>query len=301
MERKNNPLTLTDLKLNVCCETSETSESLNNENFDRRHDFEMSVYQSAVAVLMTFGNERLMTTADARGIRRRVSVTLIDVKEERMRVSLEFGVYIPKGSYSRVYSVELPFDYEDSTHDRAYRVEVRDLSDGTLLGERELRLYDKSQCGSHPSEWYRALKACLIPAGSDRQYRSLDVSPTSFHRVRFYLERHFVNEPEVLPEVEFRLYYPDGEVESTFFDLMRGVGGRNEYYVEMPLMVSLNNQGVCYAEILLMDYPLAGFVFSTKGPEAEGYASGEQLECLDEYSPQSALKRFHENLKHAGI
>ncbi|MDE6337101.1 MAG: AAA family ATPase, partial [Muribaculaceae bacterium] len=41
-----------------------------------------------------------------------------------------------------------------------------------------------------------------------------------------------------------------------------------------------------------MDYPVAGFVFSTQGPWEYNFWEGDELDCLDEYSFKAATDRF---------
>ena len=48
------------------------------ERFDCRSDFDYGVDQKAVAVLMSFTNDRFFEGQNARGVRRRVSVSLVD-------------------------------------------------------------------------------------------------------------------------------------------------------------------------------------------------------------------------------
>ena len=65
-----------------------------------------------------------------------------------------------------------------------------------------------------------------------------------------------------------------------------------EYHVTMPVHVNHDNRGVCYAELLCMDYAIAGFVFSTNGPTESGAWEGKELTCLGEYSLEECVNRF---------
>lgn len=66
----------------------------------------------------------------------------------------------------------------------------------------------------------------------------------------------------------------------------------NEYHVEMPILINDSNKGICYAELLCLDYPIAGCVFNTKSGYHNGAWYGKNLECLDQYTLEAAGERF---------
>lgn len=299
MNKKNNYLTLS--KLQLCPYEDENSELVKLypacEMFDDRHDFIMGLLQSALAVMMVFTNERRLMSEYASGVRRPVAVSLIDVTDGCVIASSKFNVNIPKGELTKVIRIDLPFTYANIAPDHCYKVSVKDDLNKTILGESFLRMFDELRCGKHPKDWFAVEKAGISSCyADDVLYRSVEAIHMSYHKVKFYLTSHLREMPVVLPEVEVRIYFPNGDIKSDFCKIECDDWEMDVYRVEMPFLVHSQNSGICYAEILCMDYAFAGFVFCTEGQTVQDCWTGKNVWILDEYSPENAACRFRKSV-----
>jgi len=269
--------------------------------FDGRHDFTVGLFQKGLAVLMVFTNERRLTSASARGIRRTVAISLIDATDRRVMHSTSLRVNIPKNDISRCYRVDLPFAYADIRLEHTYTVTVRDGRSGRLLGEGALHMFDENLCERQISAWFNVVSGGVCPDGTDLMFTSYEGEFMTYSRVRFNIDPDFTDAPDILPELEIRVYYPDGKVDSRFCRLECDDYDLNDYHVEMPFLMDMSRQGICYAELICMDYALAGFVFNTDGQSRMGTWSGKDVECLDEYSLPAATARYRAATEPAAV
>lgn len=264
------------------------------ELFDARGDFVMDEHQTALAVLLTLTNDRRMASRDVPGLRRRISVSIIDTTASRVVNVATSGVTIPRDSLSATVRVDVPFCYTDVIPSHYYKISVRDELNGVLLGERGFQMYDIAAIGKEPSDWYRAERGGLLRENSYSFdfLRSVDAADMTYCFVRFDVAPRFRESPLILPELEIRVYFPDGKVVSRFFTPQVDEADFYEHYVQMPFYVNSDRRGICYAELLCMDYAIAGFAFSTAGPEIQGEYFGTELYCLDSYSLEASEERW---------
>lgn len=301
MKHNENPLFLSQICLNAYAEGDKvTNQVPGTEQFDGRHDFVMGPGQSALAVRMVLANSRACDIGDTPGIRRAVAVTIVDETAGCAMGSATVRVSIPRGSVTAIRRADIPFHYRDIDPSHTYRVVVRDEACKKVIGGTFLRMYDEALCGRHPSEWYEAERGCLADSDTGKEYKAFAAHTMDLYDVRFHLVTHFVEEPFILPEVEVRIHFPDGSVESGFRALVCDDYDMGEYHVEAPVCFNREGMmGVCYAEAICMDYVFAGFAFSTDSFLTRGHWSGRQLEPLDEYTPEAAEERFRAAMDEA--
>lgn len=269
-------------------------------DFDHRHDMLLDSDFAGIAVAVDFTNSRFFLDNSTKGVRRNVSLTLVDTTDRceicrrTIRVTIS-GSYPYKTIHTEFLHSDIGFRPAHT-----YRLVVRDETSSSTLDEGIIHLFGENEPGA-PAEWYEVEHAGLVIEGRSGIYRSTDINDCLLITPRFDLTQKFgENPPLVLPEIEMRLHYPDGrEVETRFIEPKCEDFGENRYSVSLPFCYSAIYSGTYYVEILCMQYPIAGFVFSLDDPEVEGYWAGEALKPLDEYSPQVAddlLKAFFEPL-----
>lgn len=95
-----------------------------------------------------------------------------------------------------------------------------------------------------------------------------------------------------VPEVEVRITFYDGSVFSRM--VVPKVMGRDKCELEAPFFLTLEKTGICYAEVILFDHAVAGFVFNTDYHETMcgTWCTPETLLPMDEYSLKEARRRF---------
>lgn len=289
-----NPLSLHTIKLWAYSPDSEVAHEYPASTlFDMRHDFFMPFHQSGMAVLLTFLNRRKLFDNNTPGIKHSVSVAIIDATEERIVTSTVVRAHIPRGSLMNEFRVDLPFAYTNIQASHTYKIRVCDATRKEMLCEEEFHMFDQQDLGKEPHLWYSANKGGIIPESAFYLCKAVDGESMEQIQIEFNLTSHFEQEPDIMPEVEIRLYRPDGKVEAKFIRPECVDYDMNEYHVTMPVFIWGNSIGTCYAELLCMEHAIAGFVFSTDGATEIGYYEGAELECLDHYSIDECFRRLH--------
>lgn len=260
-------------------------------SFDARHDFLIDSSFAGIAAKVDLCNNRFCSSDD-RGIRRRVSITLIDTTLRCKLATRLIKVNMPKcDPYKTVYELfsakEIDFRSEHS-----YKLIICDETASVTIDEYIFHVYGQLELGM-PTEWYTIDGCGVRPDWTDSIYRSVDIERGDLN-ARFNIAQNFGSKvPEILPELEIRLYYPDGKsVNSRFIEPHCFDFRTNLYFAEYPFFSTSLHPGVYYAEILCMEYPLAGFVFKTVGHKDYGQWFGEYTKPMEEYSPEAANARY---------
>lgn len=293
---KINPLKLIDIKI---CNSSPDHNIECGEyfSFDDRSDFDYDDTQSSLSIMLTFSNERMLRSEGiVPGIRRRVSVNILDITGGEIMRCEPVTVSIPRNEYIRCRIITIPFTYGDIAADHSFKILVRDECSKKRLGEKVFHMYDRAMLGRLPDEWYKAVEGGLMPEWSDVMHQCINSDSYSRNKVRFCLKGNFDHDPVSLPELEIRLYSPDGKVTSSFTKPETDSNDSEKLYVDHDLYTGYCEGGVHYAELLCMDYPVAGFVFSTLDYHRTGVWTGEFLKPMEEYSLESATARLRRNL-----
>jgi len=298
MTSNNNILTLNTLYVNAYDFNDEIADNFPaSELFDARSDFDYGTDLKAVAVLMTIVNERFFKGRNTSGVRRRVSVSLIDDDERNIVSDASVLVNIPRGRMSQEIRVDLPLSYSDIVTSGRYRIVVRDESSKKIIGEKKIYFYDRLYLGKRPDKWYEPLKGGLMPDDDKTLYKQYCVYPGTFGRVSFILRDNMKIPVLLKPEVEVRFTFGDSSQQSHFVTPERIEYDTDEYRVTAPFVANELNRGLSYAELICMDYPIAGFTFTTCGEAIEGAAEGEFLESIEEYDNEKGLQRFLKSVK----
>lgn len=292
--RKNRlPYTLVSLNMDVYGPDSELSRTFPGEKlFDGRSDFAVGYDVTDVAVLLTFCNERALADYSAPGVRRAVTVALIDDTDARVMATTSLRVNMNRGEESVNLRVDLPLAYANINFDHSYKICVRDENSGLMLDQRVFHVFRQLHDGKQIYEWFTPAQGGLTRLNYYAEYRSLRAECPGYYGIRFRLDAHIDPVPWILPEMEIRIYFPDGSVESRFCKPECRDYDYGEYQVEMPFFMREGRRGIGYAELLCMDYVVAGFVFCTDDDESAVAWIGEELECLEEYSLAAAADRY---------
>lgn len=294
--KKESPLNVDDVQFCSFSTDPNTINNLRNLDFDCRQDFLIDEEFAGIAVKIDFSNFRYFTHISCRGIRRKVSVTLIDSTIRRETDSRQITVSMPAENPYRTAYIGFPVSSAELISGHTYTVAVRDDTASVLIETKVFHLYGQQQF-SHPAGWYSVETAGIRPEEGNTLYRTLKGMEKSLLNVRFDIEPLFGdNFPAILPELEIRLYYPENERIRTRFSEPECLDFKTRrYYVEMPFYSSSLYRGVYYAELLCMEYPIAGFTFSSDGNRSRGPLYGEEIKPLEEYTYENACRRFEQS------
>lgn len=270
-------------------EQSDDLKSVSQFPFDKRSDFIADTPLGGIAVKIQVTNLR-----NDSGVRRNVVLTLVDVTARCEVASRNLKVNIRRQDmFKECYAC---FHGIDLKPGHTYKLVVSDPIASEDLAEKVFRLIDHNKL-PHPTEWYKVCDGGLRPGWESSLYKTIRTEYTQTYYVRFNVEYNlgYMLSP-VKPELELRLHFPDGkETEVEFREpecLSEDDYQDNHWYVEFPFSASYEHSGVFYAELLCMEYPIAGFTFETDVEDERGKWIGKDLEPLDEYSPDAASERW---------
>lgn len=220
-----------------------------------------------------------------------------EVSSQRVKINLAADGF-------KDYFIHFPADTSGIVGDHTYKLVVRDENAGLPLAESIIHLLDKSTMGD-PTKWYQICDGGIRPSWKSDVYKSLNTIDSHEYLVSFAVAPemccHF---SPVKPELEVRLYYPDGKNVKVFFKepFCRNLESYkdNRWIIECPFETADEINGVFYAELLCMEYPIAGFVFDTlSDQDMRGAWFGNDIEPMDEYSLHQAKalidKRLNRN------
>lgn len=261
-------------------------------NFDERIDFLIDDDLEGVVLKVDLVNNRYFE-GDKRGARRLVSFNLVD-KTDRMPVmSVKKRVSFTRDDPYATICCEFPLSEADFKSEHIYKVVLKDELSLDWISEIPFHMFGQKEMG-HPTEWFSVSQGGIRQTRLETQlYRSMDVRDFDLVFAKFVLDRkRDLDLPLVLPQLELRMHHSDGEqVDIKLMEpwLDDAVPGR--YEIDAIVDTHGDLSGIFYVELLCMDYPIAGFVFSLHR-KIIGAWTGEGLKPLEEYSIDVVNKRF---------
>lgn len=262
---------------------------INQFPFDDRSDFIAEPSLAGIAVKIAATNERFDS-----GVRRNVTLTLVDVTSRCEVASQSLKIILRRQECFKDYYAHFPADGIIPGH--TFKLVIDDPIASHTIDQRVFRLIDANPL-PHPAEWYDVCDGGVRPAWEYKLYKSLTTDDGQKYYIRFNIEQKLgYRLPSVLPELELRLYVPDEEQPLVMFAEPRCTNSDdfkdNIWYVEYPFTTAYDRNGVFYAELLCMEYPIAGFVFATDEEPESGKWFGTDIEPLDEYSANAVMDRW---------
>lgn len=298
MKKRKSPITVSEVKFcSIDPYDADCTAFAEQFIYDRRHDFLVDSNFRGLAAKIMLDRE-----LEEKGVRRIISLTLVDQTSRCELTTKQIKVSMAKDVFFKdIYACFLTDDVE-LTAGHTYKLVVRDESSSETLALETIHLFGRKH--GNPEDWYTVDDGGVAASWDCRNlYKSLKTIDYHDYFVRFNINQNFgAKLPDVLPELEIRLHYPDGErVDVRFMEPMCFDFDSNRFFVQSYLMTTENETGVFYAELLCMQYVLAGFVFATNIENESGEWFGYEIEPLDEYSPEAAKQRLRELLPSAHI
>ena len=262
---------------------------INQFPFDDRSDFIAEPSLAGIAVKIAATNERFDS-----GVRRNVTLTLVDVTSRCEAASQSLKIILRRQECFKDFYAHFPADGIIPGH--TFKLIIDDPIASHTIDQRVFRLIDANPL-PHPAEWYGVCDGGVRPAWEHNLYKSIGSDDGQRYYVRFNIEQKLgYRLPSVLPELELRLYVPDEETPLVMFAEPRCTNSDdfkdNIWYVEYPFTTAYDRNGVFYAELLCMEYPVAGFVFATDEETESGKWFGTDIEPLNEYSANAVMDRW---------
>lgn len=292
--RKKSPISIA--RVEICdYDRDDDPELINCFPYDGRRDFLVDRFIGGIAIKLEICNDRF-----DKGVRRNISVALVDMSTLCEVARQQLKVRLSADDFDD-YFLHFPAEASGIVSGHTYRIVVRDDSFSETIAERIVRLFDKSTV-QDPDEWYFVFSGGVRPVCENCIYKSLNTIDERKYMVRFSFTAKMDGWMlSVLPELEIRIYYPDGKYVKSLFrqPVSPNIESTDEdsWFVEAPIETISDINGVFYAELLCMDYAIAGFVFDTmSGRDVEGKWSADELQPMDEYSLKAAKALINRRL-----
>ncbi len=288
--KQKSPISVYNIQFYTCNNPGEAA-SIEQLNFDDRRDFLVDPTLDGIAVKIQSNNNCFH-----KGVRRNVSLCLVDTTSRCVAATQKLKVNIRKDEYIKDSYAFFPADSAGLRPGHSYKLVVDDTSAGQTLIERVIHLVD-ADAFPHPSEWYDICDGGLRPAWRGFLFKSIKFLDRHEYYIRFNFSQKFgAMPPAIFPEVELRLFHPGGEQVAIQFKEPICLGleayHNNQWFVEFPFSTYEGNDGLFYAELLCMEYPIAGFVFDTCIYDDQGTWFDRAIEPLEEYSPEAVAERW---------
>lgn len=272
--------------------------------FDNRNDFIFLWGNDSLVVRVSTYNERLACTGNTKGIRRPVTI-IISEAESGSTLAMK-SAYVCYGSnqLSSELLTRVCVDYDDIKFGANYKIAVIDNGTGLELGRKPLRFFRTyDHLSRHISGTYKSACAGIISGLGDTLLRAFKAEDNDLAYVKFDMAVPNLNHNTVLPEVEVRIHYADGSIDNAFLQPeIDGCDLLGERHVSFKMAIDTTPEclGIAYAELVCLDYPVAGFVFSTAHPTVKGAWPASCMDTLEDYIPELAAERFEREI-NAGV
>lgn len=269
--------------------------------FTDRSDFHFFKKVFNLHVKLSFINESHFRYQYFRkGLRRPIFISLLDLCDNSVLTSIQTNLTIKAEQATCDKICTLPLTDLPLNPAHTHKVVVRDIKSGTVLGEKIINWYSRRTVRLLPTRWYKPVCGFVCPKSDfySAPYLCLAAEDNEPVCVKFKLQPQYNFGTERLPEVELRLYSPDGsDLTSTlcrpyrdrFDDLLT-------YTVEMQFTTDMRHRGVHYVELCITGYKVCGFVFTTTGPSIEGRWSDNHLSVISEHNSVYLGKIYDERI-----
>jgi len=289
------PLDVTSLKVAISDPSTDVGvEFPAFEAFDSRRDQSITFDNFKLSISLLVTNMRHSERGYAVGIHRPIAITVIDKMSDKLLVSKTVWVTIPKGETSKQLRVDIPLSADNVDFDSLYVVYLRDALTDTHLIEKDIAFYDERDNNPIAKDWV-VEGASITSHLYERKFRSYKANERTHIKVRFDLARMNKYHESDFPEMEIRIFFPDGSVIRDFcvvgFDNFDDCD-MGKYRAEICFKPSKNAIGVCYAELLCLEEAINGFVFSIDDKAKEGVWASDELQIMDYYEADSYAERY---------
>lgn len=263
--------------------------------YDDRHDFLVDSFLGGIAVKIALSNYNI-----DKGARRNISLSLVDMTARCEVGKRQIMICLAKDDFKFVHT-HFPVESSELIAGHTYKLVVSDETASQTLAESIIHLLTKANRGE-PTEWYEICDGGIRPSWKEGLFKSLNTVDGHDYMVQFNVMPQIgCLLPSVMPELEIRLYYPEGSCVKSFFKEPFCRNQENydnrRWTVECIFETSEYVNGVFYAELLCMKCPIAGFVFDTTcANEVSGAWSGYEILPFEKYSHGAALELIDEYL-----
>ena len=240
----------------------------------RRHTFLIDTNTTHMNIKLTFNKENATGKEGKSGLRQRISVKLYDATKYEVISETSFYAYLPKGIEQKIYTKSLNFNYFEINSINDFIIIVINESENRQIGSYEFCPIDTNDIYSGFSKSITITEARCVSDIDPTNYISFNpkINPLCF--ISFWGRTKLDATETLLKEFEIKIHYPDGRIES-YLKAPAFYPDHFEDSPDTPNMVRVSEylhlyeEGIYYAELLLMGKPISGFLF--RGTEDNDY------------------------------
>lgn len=295
MAHKNIPIRLVSLQIHPYSGDTLIAHQFPGQSyFDNRSDFVITPSQKALAMLLRFSNQKMLSNLATPGIRRKVALTLYDVDADTTLIIQFLTVNFKRGEAVSYKRVDFEFEYAHIDCSHTYRVRVSDTVTGQILGQRDFHVFDEQKLGRPLAESFAPLTGTMLQFDNKTPYKAFHAVGSNYFKLYFMLRSRFERMPHKMPELEIRAYYPNGAVDTRFATPEATDADGETLEVCACFFADHDRLGIGYAELRCMNKVLAGFLFSTDSEERKGLWTDTELQFFKGLVPEVIVNQIKE-------
>ena len=294
---QSNTTTLESISTRICplIEGIDLDTELHISRWGRQYNFLATDELNAIAVKTLFLKSQYNNIA-IKNIRHKISIAIIDLYDNTQVSHTSFYASLPKGVLQKLYIKTLEFTHFHTSHHEFYKVVITNETENYEMDSYDFRLIDYHEVQKTHEKVITPFHASI--EAYDSQYLSVNRDIISCPNLTFLAKTKYSTTHKLLEEVDVRIYYPNGEVESTILHPLEVELTKNEAWtpIRITTEVSTSQEGVVYAELRHLGTPIAGILFNVGYDEYEGEWS--DFTPIPNYTPQKGNIIFYKILQN---
>lgn len=256
-----------------------------------QHNFLATEEMNSIAIRIILNKNR-DSNIILKNIRQKISIAIIDLYDNTQVSHTSFYASLPKGVVQKIYVKNLKLTHFHTSHHELYKVVITNETENHELDSYDFRLIDYHEAKKTFKKMVTPFHAAI--EAYDCQYLRVnrDISPCP--ALTFMAKTKYPTTHKLLEEFEVRIYYPNGEIESTIHSPHEVEISRCKTWnpIRISTEVSTYHEGVVYAELRHFGIAIAGILFNAGYDEYEGEWS--DFTPIPNYTPQKGEITFNE-------
>lgn len=269
IQSNNTSLELVSTRICPLTEGVDYNAELHISRWGRQHNFLATDEMNSIAIRIIL-NKNQHNNILVKNIRQKISVAIIDLYDNTQVSHTSFYATLPKGVIQKLYIKTLEFTHFHTSHNEFYKVVITNETENREMDSYDFRLIDHSEVQKTFEKVVTPFHASI--EAYDSQYLKVNRDIIPCPNITFLAKTKYPVTHKLLEEFDVRVYYPNGEIESTILSPVEIEISRSMLWnpIRITNEVSTLHEGVVYAELRHLGTPIAGLLFNAGYDEYEG-------------------------------
>ena len=269
IQSNTNSLELVSTRICPLTEGVDYNAELHISRWGRQHNFLATDEMNSIAIRIIL-NKNQHNNILVKNIRQKISVAIIDLYDNTQVSHTSFYATLPKGVIQKLYIKTLEFTHFHTSHHEFYKVVITNETENYEMDSYDFRLIDHSEVQKTFEKVVTPFHASI--EAYDSQYLKVNRDILPCPNITFLAKTKYPTTHKLLEEFDVRIYYPNGEVESTILNPIEVEMSRSMLWnpIRITSEASTLHEGVVYAELRHLGTPIAGILFNAGYDEYEG-------------------------------